>query len=111
MRGNEGLIKKFYHRVKSAVDKGWPLDPNGTQNERDNQQNQRNAKYIEFTVRGLRPTALKRKAHEYLIEHPKATWGAFQTHFTSEDVIYTISSELVPNATSEHQTPLSRRTD
>ena len=106
VRGNEELIKNFYHRVKSAVDKGWPLDPNGTDAERDNQQNQRNAKYIEFTVRGLRPTGLKRKAHEYLIEHPNATWDAFQTHITSKDVIYTISSELVPNATSDQNTKL-----
>lgn len=106
VRGNEELIKNFYHRVKSAVDKGWPLDPNGTQAARDNQQNQRNAKYIEFTVRGLRPTGLKRKAHEYLIEHPNATWDAFQTHITSKDVIYTISSELVPNATTDQNTKL-----
>ena len=35
VRGNEELIKNFYHRVKSAVDKGWPLDPNGTQAERE----------------------------------------------------------------------------
>ena len=99
-------IKNFYHTVKSAVNKGWPLDPNGTNAERDNQQNQRNAKYKEFTVRGLRPTGLKRKAHEYLIEHPIATWDAFQTHITSKDVIYTISSELVPNATSDQNTKL-----
>ena len=106
VRGNKELIKNFYHRVKSAIDKGWPLDPNGTQAERDNGQNQRNAKYIEFTVRGLRATGLKRKAHEYLIEHPNATWGTFQTHITSKDVIYTISSELVPNATSDQNTKL-----
>ena len=106
VRDNKGLIKNFYHRVKSAVDKGWPLDPNGTQAERDNQQNQRNVKYIEFTVRGLRPTGLKRKAHEYLIEQPNATWDAFQTHITSIDVIYTISSELVPNITSDQNTKL-----
>ena len=106
VRGNEELIKNFYHRVKSAVDKGWPLDPNGNQNERDNQQNQRNAKYIEFTVTGLKPTGLKRKAHEYLIEQPNATWDAFQTHITSKDVIYTISSELVPNATSDQNIKL-----
>ena len=36
VRGNEELIKNFYHRVKIAVDKGWPLDPNGTQAERGN---------------------------------------------------------------------------
>ena len=106
VRGNEELIKNFYHRVKNAIDKGWPLDPNGTQAERDNQQNQRNAKYIEFTVIGLKPTGLKRKAHEYLIEHPNATWDAFQTHITSKDVIYTISSELVPNVTTDQNTKL-----
>ena len=106
MRGNEEVIKNFYYRVKSAVDKGWPLDPNGTQAERENQQNQRNPKYIEFTVRGLKPNGLKREAHEYLIDHPNAIWDAFQTHITSKDVIYTISSELVPNATTDQNTKL-----
>ena len=101
VRDNEELLKNFYHRVKSAVDKGWPLEPKGTQAERDNQQNQRNAKYIEFTVRGIKPTGLRWKAHEYLIEHPNNTWDAFQTHLTSKDVIYTICSEIVPNATNE----------
>ena len=106
VRGNEELIKNFFNRVKSAVHKEWPLEPNGTQNERNNQQSQRNAKYIQFTLRGLGPTGLKRKAHEYLIEHPNATWDVFQTHITSKDVTYTISSELVPNATSDQNTKL-----
>ena len=106
MWGNEELIKKFYHGVKSAADTGWPLYPNGTQAERDIQHNQRNAKYIEFTIKGLKPNRLKRKAHDYLMEHPNATWDAFQTHITSKDVIYTISSELVPNATTDQNTKL-----
>ena len=79
IRGNKEIIKNFHHRVKSAVDKRWPLDPNGTQAERNNQQIQRNAKYIEFTFRGLKPNGVKRKAHKYLIEHPNATCDAFQT--------------------------------
>ena len=74
--------------------------------ERNKQQNQKNAKYVKFTVRGLELTRLKRKAHEYLIEQPNATWDAFQTHITSKDVIYTISSEPVPNATSDQNTKL-----
>ena len=106
VRGNEELIENFCLRVKSAVDKGWPLDPNGTQAGRDNQQNQRKVKYIEFTVRGLKPTGLKKKAHEYLIEHLNATWDAFQTHITSKDNIYTINSELIPKATSDQNTKL-----
>ena len=104
VRGNEELIKNFSHRDKSAVDKGWPLDPNGTQAKRDDQLNQRNANYIEFVVRGLKSTGFKRKAHEYLIENPNATWDAFQTHNTAKDVIYTISSELVPIAISDRNT-------
>ena len=106
VRGNEELIRNFYHRVKSAVDKRWPIDPKGNQAERDNQQNERNAKFIELTVRGLKPTGLKRKAHRYLIGHPNATWDAFQLNITSKDVIYTISAELVPNATSDQNTKL-----
>ena len=53
VRGNEELIKNFYHRVKSAVNEEWLLDPNRTPAERDNQRNQRNDIYIELTVRGL----------------------------------------------------------
>ena len=106
MRVNVELTKNFCHRVKGAVHKGWPLDPNASHADIDNQQNQRNARYIEFTHRGLKPTGLKKKAHEYLIEHANATWNAFQTHITSKDVIYTISSELVPNATSDQNTRL-----
>ena len=104
VRGNEGLIENFYHRVKSAVDKGWPLDTNWTQAQRDNQQNQRNAKYTEFTIRRLKPNGLKRKAQEYLIEHPNATWDALQTHIKSKDVMYTISSELLSNTTTDDNT-------
>ena len=106
VRGNEELIKNFYHRVKSAIDKEWPQDTNGTQAGRDNQQNHRNAKYVEFTVRGLKPNGVKRKAHDYLIEHPNVTWDAFQTHFTSKDLICTISSQIVPNATTDQNTKL-----
>ena len=40
------------------------------------------------------------------MERPNATWDAFQTHITSKDVIYTISSELVPNATTDQNTKL-----
>ena len=100
------LIKNFYHRVKSAVDKGWPQDPKGTQAKRDNQQNQRNTKYTEITVRGLKLNWLKRRVHKLLIEHPNATWDALQTHITSKDVICTISSELGPNATADQKTKL-----
>ena len=59
VRGKEELVKNFYHRVKQAVDKEWPIDAAANQNERDAQQNLRNQKYIDFTIRGLTPSTQK----------------------------------------------------
>ena len=59
VRGKEELITNFYHRVKQAVYKGWPIDAAANQNERDAQQNLRNQKYIDFTIRGLTPSGLQ----------------------------------------------------
>ena len=42
VRGKEELVKNFYHRVKQAVDKRWPIDAAANQNERDAQRNLRN---------------------------------------------------------------------
>ena len=40
------------------------------------------------------------------MEHPIATWDAFQTHINSTDVMYTISSEVVPDATADQNIEL-----
>ena len=106
VRGKEELVKNFYHRVKQAVDKGWPIDAAANQNERDAQQNLRNQKYIDFTIRGLTPSGLKRKAHEYLIEHPNTTWDNFKDHVANKDLIYSVSSEFVPNSTNDQNSKL-----
>ena len=106
VRGKEELVKNFYHRVKQAVDKGWPIDAAANQNERDAQQNLRNQKYIDFTIRGLTPSGLKRKAHGYLIEHPNTTWDNFKDHVANKDLIYSVSSEFVPNSTNEQNSKL-----
>ena len=92
VRGKEELVKSFYHRVK--------------QNERDAQKNLRNQKKIDFTIRGLTPSGLKRKAHEYLIEHPNTTWDNFKDHVANKDLIYSVSSEFVPNSTNEQNSKL-----
>ena len=101
VRGDEELIQNFFHRIKTAVDKGWRNEPGATAAQIALNDKNRNQKYIEFTVRGLKPLALKRKAHEYLIEHPDTTWNNFKTHLTNKDVIYSVSSELAPNSTND----------
>ena len=45
--------------------------------ERQAQGRQRRQRYIDYTLRGLRPRYLQRKAQKYLMEHPNATWNDF----------------------------------
>ena len=94
------------HRVKQAVDKGRPIDAGADQNERDAQQSLVNQKNIDFTIKGQTPSRLRRKAHEYLIEHPNTTWDRFRDHITNKDLVYSVSSEFVPNSTNEPNSQL-----
>ena len=53
-------IHNFLHRIKKSVDKGWPDDMNGIaraqQNaEPDAQARQRRQRYIDYSLKGLRP--------------------------------------------------------
>ena len=69
------LIKNYFHRVKHAVDKGWPEDITNVANanraqEAVIQSRQREQKYIVFALRGLQPPSIKRKAHERRIKKP-----------------------------------------
>ena len=84
VRGDGEEIRKFLHRIKEIVDKGWPDDMEGFAEadraaERLAQGRQRGKRYIDCTLRGLRPRYLQRKAQEYLMEHPNATWSYFST--------------------------------
>ena len=64
----------------------------GHQNaERTAQARQRRQRYIENTLKGLRPIYLQRKAHDCLMEHPNATWNDFSTPLINKDVSYQVS--------------------
>ena len=93
-------IRNFIHRIEKTVDKGWPDDMNGIaraqQNaERDAQARQRRQRYMDYSLRGLRPRYLQRKAQEYLMEHPNATWNDFSTHIIQKDVSFQVSSNFL----------------
>ena len=86
------LNKNYFHRIKNAVDRGWReniparlTDPGQIATARTVQQRQREQKYIDFAIRGLRPLSLKRKAHEYRIENPDKTWDEIQNHLITKD--------------------------
>ena len=75
------------------MDKSWPDDmieiALGDQNaERTTQARQKGQIYIDYTLKGLRPKFLQRKAQVYLMERPSATWNDFSTHLITTDVSY-----------------------
>ena len=59
------------------------------------QTRQRRQRYIDCTLKGLRPRYLQRKALEYLMEHPNATWNDFSTHLFNKDVSYQVSTSFL----------------
>ena len=100
IRADGEEIRNFLHRIKKTVDKGWPDDMAGVlaadqATERTAQARQRRQRYIDYTLKGLRPRYLQRKAQEYLMEHPNATWNDFSTHLINKDVSYQVSTSFI----------------
>ena len=100
VRGDGEEIRNFLNRTKKIVDKGWPDDMEGIAEpdkaaERQAQGRQRRQRYIDYTLRGLRPRYLQRKAQEYLMEHPNATWNDFSTKIIQRDMSYQVSSNFL----------------
>ena len=93
-------IRIFLHRIKRTVDKGWPYDLNGIEPahhnaERDAQGRQRRQRYIDYSLKGLTPRYLQRKAQEYLMENPNVTWNDFSTRITQRHVSFQVSSNFL----------------
>ena len=100
IRGDGKEIRNFLHRLKRTVDKGWPDDLNGFEAaqyaaERAAQGRQRRQRYMDYSLRGLRPRYLQRKAQEYLMERPNATWNDFFAHIIQKDLILEVSSTFL----------------
>ena len=100
VRGDGEEIRNFLHRIKKIVDKGWPDDMEGIIEadraaERQAQGRKRRQRYIDYTLRRLRPRYLQRKAQEYLMEHPNATWNDFSTRIIQRGVSYQVSSNFL----------------
>ena len=100
VRGDGEEIRNCLHRKKKIVDKGWPDDMEGILEadkaaERQAQGRQRRQRFIDYTLRGLRPRYLQIKAPESLMEHPNATWNGFSTRIIQRDVSYQVSSNFL----------------
>ena len=99
-RGDEEEIRNFLHRIKRRVDKGWPDDLNGIEAahhaaEREAQGRQRRQRYIDCSLKGLRPRYLQRKAPEYLMERPNATLNDFCAQIIQKDLILEVPSSFL----------------
>ena len=100
IRVDEKEFRNFLHRIKRTVDKGWPDDLNGIEAahhaaEREAQGRQRIQRYIDYSLKGLRPRYLQRKAQEYLMENPNATWNDFSARIIHRDVSFQVSSNFL----------------
>ena len=89
IRGDGEEIRNFLHRIKRTVDKGWPDDMNGIEAAQQNAERaaQGRQRYMDYSLRGLRPRYLQRKAQEYLMERPNATWNDFCAQIIQKDLI------------------------
>ena len=70
IRADGEEIRNFLHRIKKTMDKGWPDDMAGVvaadqAAEPTAQARQRRQRYIDYTLKGLRPRYLQRKPQEY----------------------------------------------
>ena len=100
IRGDGEEIRNFSHRIKRTVDKFWPDDLNGIEAahhaaEREAQGRQRRQRYTDFSLEGLRPRCLQRKAPVYLMERPNATWNDFDAHIIQQDLMLEVSSTFL----------------
>ena len=100
IRGDGEKIRNFLHRIKRTVDKGGFDDLNGIEAahhgaERAAQGKQRSQRYIDYSLKGLRPRYLQRKAQECLIENPNATWNDFSTRNIQRDVSFQVSPNFL----------------
>ena len=100
IRGDGEEIRNFLQRIKRMVDKGWPHDLNGIKAahhaaERGAQGRQRRQRYIDYSLKRLRPRYLQRKAQEYLMENLNATWNDFSTRIIQRDVSFQVSPNFL----------------
>ena len=100
LRADGEEIRNFLHRIKKTVDKSWPDETVGIsaadQNaERTAQARERRQRYIAYTLKGVRPRYLQRKAQKYLMERRNATWNDFSTHLFNKDVSYQVSNSFL----------------
>ena len=62
--------------------------------ERDAQARQTRVRYIDYSLKGLCFRYLQRKAQEYLVENPNATWNHFSIQIIQRDVYIQFSSDF-----------------
>ena len=82
------------------MDKGWLDDMEGSARadhgaEGTAQARQRRQRYNDYTMKGLRPRYLQRKAQEYLMENGNATWNDFSTQIIQRNMSLQVSSNCL----------------
>ena len=100
IRGDGEEMRIFLQRIRRTVGKGWPnqksINEALQQNaERDAQAQQRRQRYTDYLLKRLPPRYLKRRAQDYLMENPNATWNDFSTQINRRDISFQVSSNFL----------------
>ena len=98
--GDGEEIRNFLHPIKATVDKGWPDDMNvieaATQSaERDVQARQRRKRYIDYSLKALKPRYLQQKSQKNLTENPNIMWNDVAIGIFQRDVSFQVSSNFL----------------
>ena len=93
IRGNGEEIRYFLHRIKQTVDRDWPDDMNGIEaaqqnEEREAQGRHRRQKYIDHSLKGLRPRYPQNKHKKILKKTPYTKLNDFSTRTIQIDVSF-----------------------
>ena len=96
IRGDGEEIRNFLHRIKQTVDISWPDDMKGIEAaeknaERAAQRRQRRQRYMDYSLRRLRPRYLQRKTQDYLMDRPNATSNDFCAQIIQKDLMPEVS--------------------
>ena len=102
IRGDGEEVRNSLHPIKRTVVKGCPNDIKGIEAAKQNAQReaqgqQRRQRYIDYSLKGLRPRYLQQKAPEYLMENANAVWNDFSTRIIQGDVSFQVSSNFLNN--------------
>ena len=65
---------------------------------------------MDFSVKGLKPLALKQKAHQYMIKNPNTGWETFTNYIITKDLTFIVAIDPANKTSTDKMTSLETQT-